>query len=112
MGGFFIEMEQEKDIICKELAAEYGISFNGLVSEQEIIEKLALQVGVLAEKGPETFFQLMYRLDIPEKQLMRAMVDKEVAKEIATLIYNRQLQKVRSRAYYKRKDGGDNELKW
>jgi hypothetical protein len=105
-------MEQEKDIVCKELEAEYGISFQGLVSEQEIIEKLALQVGVLAEKGPDAFFQLMYRLDIPEKQLMRAMVDKEVAKEIANLIYNRQLQKLRSRAYYRRKDDADNDLKW
>lgn len=105
-------MEQEKEIICKELAAEYGISFQGLVSEQEIIEKLALQVGVLAEKGPDGFFQLMYRLDIPEKQLVKAMVDKEVAKEIAGLIYNRQLQKLRSRAYYKRKNDEDSDLRW
>jgi hypothetical protein len=43
---------------------------------------------------------------------MRAMVDKEVAKEIANLIYNRQLQKLRSRAYYRRKDDADNDLKW
>jgi len=105
-------MDQEKDIICKELETEYGVSFQGLISEQEIIEKLALQVAVIAEKGPDAFFQLMYRLDIPEKQLVKAMVDKEVAKEIAGLIYNRQLQKLRSRAYYKRKDDGDNELRW
>ena len=105
-------MDQEKDIICIELETEYGISFQGLVSEQEIIEKLALQVGVMAEKGPDAFFQLMYRLDIPERQLVKAMVDKEVAKEIAGLIYNRQLQKLRSRAYYKRKDDGDSDLRW
>ncbi|HLO70564.1 MAG TPA: hypothetical protein VK167_06840 [Flavipsychrobacter sp.] len=105
-------MEQENDIVCKELETEYGISLQGLVSEQEIIDKLALQVGTIAEKGPDTFFQLMYRLDIPEKQLTIAMVDKEAALAIAKLMYNRQLQKVRSRAFYKRKDAGDSELKW
>lgn len=105
-------MEQENDIVRKELETEYGISLHGLVSEQEIIDKLALQVGTIAEKGPDIFFQLMYRLDIPEKQLTIAMVDKEAALAIAKLMYNRQLQKVRSRAFYKRKDAGDSELKW
>ncbi|MBN8670926.1 MAG: hypothetical protein J0L80_09585 [Chitinophagales bacterium] len=105
-------MEQEKEIICKELAAEYGISFQGLVSEQEIIEKLALQVGAIAAKGPDAFFQLMYRLDIAEKKLTAAMIDKQAAIEIAKLIYNRQLQKVRSRAYYKKDSNNDDELGW
>lgn len=105
-------MKQEKDIICKELEAEYGISLHGVVSEQEIIEKLALQVGAIAAKGPDAFFQLMYRLDIPEKKLTRAMVDKEAAVEIARLVYTRQMQKIRSREFYKRKDEGDSELRW
>ncbi len=105
-------MEQEKDIVCKELETEYGISFHGLISEQEIIDKLALQVGVLAEKGPDAFFQLMYRLDIPEKKLTNAMVDKEAAVEIAKLIYNRQLQKVRSREFYKKRHKNDDDLTW
>lgn len=108
----FLCMEQENDIVCKELETEYGISLHGLVSEQEIIDKLALQVGTIAEKGPDAFFQLMYRLDISEKKLTLAMTDKEAAKEIAKLIYSRQLQKVRSRAFYKRKDAGDSELRW
>jgi len=105
-------MEQEKEIICKELAAEYGISFQGLVSEQEIIEKLALQVGAIAAKGPDAFFQLMYRLDIPEKKLTLAMIDKEAAVEIAKLIYYRQLQKLRSRAFYKKSHKNDDDLAW
>ncbi len=105
-------MEQERDIVCKELEAEYNISLHGLISEQEIVEKLALQVGAIAEKGPDAFFQLMYRLDISEKQLNIAMIDREAALKIAKLIYTRQLQKVRSRAFYKRKDHEDGELRW
>lgn len=112
MGGFFNTMEQEQSIVCKELETEYGISLGGVVSEKEIIEKLALQVGAIAEKGPDAFFQLMYRLDIPERQLNRAMVDKEAAMEIARLIYNRQLQKIRSRAYYKNKPPDDADISW
>lgn len=105
-------MEQERDIVCKELEAEYNISLHGLISEQEIVEKLALQVGAIAEKGPDAFFQLMYRLDISEKQLNIAMIDREAALQIAKLIYSRQLQKVRSRAFYKRKNHEDGELRW
>lgn len=105
-------MDQEQEIVNRELEAEYGISLDGIVSEQEIIESLALQVGTIAAKGPDAFFQLMYRLDIPEKKLTLAMIDKEAAIQIAKLIYNRQLQKVRSRAFYKKSHKNDDDLAW
>ena len=105
-------MNKEQEIVNRELESEYGISLHGIVSEQEIIDKLALQVGIIAEKGPDAFFQLMYRLDIPEKRLTIAMIDKAAAIEIAKLIYNRQLQKVRSRAFYKKSHKNDDDLTW
>lgn len=105
-------MDQEQEIVNRELEAEYGISLHGIVSEQEIIESLALQVGTIAAKGPDAFFQLMYRLDIPEKKLTLAMIDKEAAIQIAKLIYNRQLQKVRSRTFYKKSHKNDDDLAW
>ncbi|OSZ82289.1 hypothetical protein CAP35_03205 [Chitinophagaceae bacterium IBVUCB1] len=94
------------------MQAQWGIELSGTVSEQEIIEKLSLQIGVIAEKGADVFFQLMYRLDIPEKLLLKAMADKEAAIEIAKLIYNRQLQKIRSRAFYKGKHETDEDIIW
>lgn len=105
-------MQNEQQIVAQAIEKDWGIQLAGMVSEQEIIDKLALQIAVIAEKGPETFFQLMYRLDIPEKQLVNAMHDKQVALEIARLVYNRQLQKVRSRAYYKGKPGDETDLSW
>jgi hypothetical protein len=40
------------------------------------------------------------------------MADKEAAIEIAKLIYNRQLQKIRSRAFYKGKHETDEDIIW
>ncbi|MBL7683203.1 MAG: hypothetical protein JNK00_07545 [Flavipsychrobacter sp.] len=105
-------MLQEEEILKQELEKQWGLMLPETISEQEIIEKLSLQIAVIAEKGPDAFFQLMYRLDIPEKQLNRTMYDKEVAKEIAKLVYSRQLQKIRSRAFYKGKSMNDEDISW
>jgi hypothetical protein len=105
-------MDNEQQLVARFLESDWGIQLAGVISEQEIIAKLALQIAVIAEKGPETFFQLMYRLEIPEKQLVNAMHDKQVALEIARLVYNRQLQKIRSRAYYKNKPGDEPDISW
>lgn len=104
--------QQEHEIIKQAIQRDLGIELAGVFTEQEIIDKLALQIALISEKGPETFFQLMYRLDIPEKQLVNAMHDRQVATEIAKLVYNRQLQKMRSREYYKRKPGSDEDIAW
>jgi hypothetical protein len=102
----------EQELIRQSIQQEWGIELAGQISEREILDKIALQIGHIAEQGPDTFFQLMYRLDIPEKQLVNAMHDKQVALEIARLVYNRQLQKIRSRAYYKKKPNADDEIAW
>jgi hypothetical protein len=105
--------KQELQIIVQSLQQEWGVELSETISEQEIIDRLALQIAAIAGKGPDVFFQLMYRLDIPEKQLINAMHDKEVALQIAKLVYNRQLQKIRSRQYYKGKEGTvDDNLTW
>ncbi len=104
-----MQLEQE---VVQSIQRDWGIELAGVVSEQEILDKLALQIASIAEKGPETFFQLMYRLDIPEKQLINAMHDKQIALQIAKLVYNRQLQKIRSRAYYKNRPNDDETMSW
>lgn len=105
-------MQKEEEIAKQALAADWDINLADVFTEEAIIEKLSLQIGVIAEKGPDVFFQLMYRLDIPEKLLVNAMTNKETAREIAKLIYNRQLQKIRSRAFYKNKPNADEDIVW
>ncbi len=83
------------------------------VTEDAILRQLADRVVLILERGPETFFQLMYRLDISEKKLGAVMQGDDVAMKIARLIYDRQLQKIQSRmANRKAADNDDPELKW
>jgi aspartate/glutamate racemase len=83
------------------------------LSEEAILKLLADRVVLILERGAETFFQLMYRLDISEKKLNAVLDDDDVAAKIARLIYDRQLQKIKSRHEHRMKQENDDpELKW
>ncbi|MBS1774469.1 MAG: hypothetical protein JST82_16550 [Bacteroidetes bacterium] len=106
-------MPDQKQDIINALQKEWGLTLSGSFTEKEIIDALALKLAMIIEKGPDAFFQMMYRLDIPEKKLTQAMYDKNAVYEIAALVYNRQLQKQRSREYYKRRPPtGEEGLDW
>jgi len=95
------------------LQNDWGILLPEAYSEEHILKLLADRIVQVLERGPETFFQLMYRLDISEKKLNAVMQDDDVAAKIARLIYDRQLQKIQSRQAHKGKaEPGDPELKW
>lgn len=98
---------------ASELRKQYGLQVPATISEEAILEKLAERVMVLINEGADAFFQLMYRLDIPEKQLMSVARDTDAPYKIARLIYDRQLQKVRSREYYRNNNISDDaDLRW
>ena len=105
-------MQQEEKHIAEELARQWDITLTGVYTSSYIIDILALKLAAIAEQGPDSFFQLMYRLDIPEKRLTIAMHDKNAIHEIATMVYNRQLQKIRSRNFYKNSKPDDESLRW
>lgn len=96
------------------LQQEWGLQLPNTISEATILQKLAERVAVWVGQGAEAFYQMMYRLDISERKLNAAMGTPDVADQIARLIYDRQLQKVRSRALYKGGSGAveDEDLKW
>jgi len=95
------------------LQNEWGLQLPDIISEEEILKQLAKRVAVLIDQGPETFFQLMYRLDISEKKLNGVMQEEDVAENIARLIYDRQFQKIQSRRLFKSmNEEVDPELKW
>lgn len=83
------------------------------LSEEAILKLLADRVVLLIERGPDAFYQLMYRLDISEKKLNAILGDEHMAAKIAWLIYERQLQKIESRRKNKsERTDTDQELKW
>ena len=95
------------------LKEEWGITVPEVISEEAILEMLARRVVVLIDNGAESFWQLMYRLDISEKRLHGVMHEADVAAQIARLIYDRQLQKIQSRQKYKSDvTDMDPDLRW
>ena len=105
----------EKDLqeAAVALQQEWGLQLPPVVSEQAILEQLTARVIYFLERGPEAFFQLMYRLDISERKLNDVIDKDDVAAQIARLIYDRQIQKIQSRHIYKSTNTEeDPELQW
>jgi len=101
---------QEAAIALRE---QWELQLPETVSEEQILAQLAKRVVTLLERGAETFFQLMYRLDISEKKLNAVLNEQDVAQRIARLIYDRQMQKIQSRhANRKSSEPYDPELSW
>ncbi len=99
--------------VSTSLRTEWGLQPIDTLSEEALIKLLAERIVAIAQKGAEPFFQLMYRLDISEKRLHEVIGNGEAAEKIARLIYQRQLEKVRSRHAHKQDaDDIDPELKW
>ncbi len=95
------------------LGKDWDLRLPDTLTEEAILQLLADRIVTVLERGPETFFQLMYRLDISEKKLNAVMQEDDVARKIARLIYDRQLQKIHSRLTNKMKtENEDPELKW
>ncbi len=95
------------------LQQELGLQLPATITEDGLLQLLADKIAAIVTQSPEKFYQLMYRLDIPERQLNSIIGDHVVNYEIARLVYNRQLQKIQSRRHNSAalKDE-DPELSW
>jgi hypothetical protein len=101
--------------VAQQIQSDWGIELPNLISEEAIIDKLAERVAQLLQNGPDAFFQLMYRLDVPERKLRSITPGADVAIYVAKLIYDRQLQKAHSRAHFRNNPlshTDDDDLKW
>lgn len=94
------------------LQRELGLQLPDIISETELLQLLADQLATIIARNPEEFFQLMYRLDIPERAMHKALEQPNIPRELAKLVYTRQLQKIESRAKFGRTKSDDPELQW
>jgi len=108
----FLTKDNEIRQVGDALQNDWDILLPEIVSEEAILKQLAARVIELLEKGPETFFQLMYRLDISEKKLNAVMNEEDVALRLDRLLYDRQLQKIQSRKTHKENTSADPDLEW
>jgi len=97
-----LALQQEMDLVLPET-----------MSEEALLQLLADKLASVIARGPEPFFTLMYRLDIPEKKLTAVLAGGHAAMSIARLVYERQIQKVQSRLSHKaNKVNDDPDLEW
>lgn len=84
------------------LSRQFGLKEEELISEEKILQALCHRVEYMMQYTTEQLFSMLYRLDISEKKLRQAIAcEVDVAEKIALLIYERQLEKSRSRKMHK-----------
>lgn len=77
------------------LANSFDLELPDTVSKEKIIEVLSWRVDKLLAGNPDQLFSMLYRLDISEAKIKGAMFNEALfAKNIAVLIYERQLEKI------------------
>src|SRR5688500_3185602 len=102
--------QNEMSAVLKE---ELGLELPETVSEEEIVRFLSQKIAALLQSKNGSFFQIMYRLDISEKKLSAVIDDLDADYKIARLVYDRQLEKYRSRQQHKTtKKDPDKDLEW
>ena len=86
------------------------------IDAQELHHRLSLHINHLIETDFQKLITLLYRVDVSEtklKDLLTKNTDKDAGAIIATLVIERQLQKIESREQFrKRDDSFDDEEKW
>lgn len=92
---------------------QFGITSEGAGQTfDDIVALLIPKVTYEMTYNLEHFFSLLYRLDISEKSLMQVMHSEvDVPKKIATLILERQIQKIISRNQFPT-EKPDDDLAW
>jgi len=102
----------EQDI-QNELLNSFGITTTStVISKDALIKALTHRIEQLLEGNPDQLFSMLYRLDISEKNIKKAMTDEQgFSFIIAHLIYDRQVEKIISRKLNK-SDKPDDDLAW
>lgn len=81
--------------------------FEEKISIHELHKKLALLINDLIENDFQRLVNILYKIDVDENKLKLALqqdVDKNAADAIATMIIEREQQKVQSRKEFKGKN--------
>jgi hypothetical protein len=84
-----------------------------LVTElEEMHRKLAVYINELIEKDFQKLISILYRLDVSEEKLKALLINntgEDAGNIIAHLIIERQLQKIKSRQHFSKRDDNIND---
>lgn len=106
----------ETQALLQQLNESGELQLRPVVTIDELEAVLAQRVATMLQKEPDVLFQLLYRIDVDEKLVNRALADAgpdDAARAIARLILERQWQKIESRRKYRQDPhDGDGEERW
>lgn len=102
----------ENEIIAvQQLIDEYVETHeaNEALAEEQFIEMIALRVEELMESNMELFFNHLYRMDVSEQKIFKALhpateLHESVYLTLARIIYDRQKQRLETKRKYRQKD--------
>lgn len=103
-----------KDLIS-DINRSLEISLPVTISGEELKQKLALHINHLINHDFEKLVSLLYRIDVNENKLRQLLEQEEgenAAGLIASLIIERQIQKIKSRQETKSKNDIPDDEKW
>jgi hypothetical protein len=93
---------------------EFHLECESTITKEKLLKELEIRISKLLQQSSDSFFQLLYRLDIEEGKMRKALDDPANAvTNLALLIYERQIEKLYSRKRFSSKDSPeDPELAW
>ena len=83
------------------------INLPGNISEDELKEKISSYINTLIENDFHRLVSLLYRVDVSEEKLKTMLIENQgtdAGKIIGELIIERQLQKIKTRRDFNRRD--------
>ena len=106
----------ENSELIQQVNKELAIALPEIISIAELQSQLAIHINYLILHHFEQLVSLLYRIDVSEtkiKSLLQNQADENAGNLIATLIIERQLQKIKTRKQFSKKDDEfDSEEKW
>ena len=102
--------------LLKSLNKDLAVALPENISHDELLTQLAAHINHLIKEDFEKLVGYLYRIDVNEqnlKQLLKQYPDEDAGNIIASLIIERQQQKIKSRQQFSQRDNNFNEEeKW
>ncbi|MCW3093788.1 MAG: hypothetical protein JWP81_4857 [Ferruginibacter sp.] len=106
----------ENSELVKEINKDMAMVLPGAISLDELQAQLATYINQLIQTDFQKLIMLLYRIDVSEpklKTILHQQPQEDAGKIIATLIIERQLQKIKTRQQFGRRDDHfTEEEKW
>ena len=102
----------ENELLVQQVNKELALMLPEKISYEELYSKLSAHLNELIKTDFEKLISLLYRIDISEAKIKSLLKEQQQANAgdiIADLIIERQLQKIKSRELFSKRDDDFNE---